>query len=100
MGTIEIVGLITAIIPFLTKVVKDVFNTKRFKEPTRKGINALLPIIIGILSSGVVSYAQGMDWKAALAIGLGSGGVASTARDIEKNLIRFVGAVASIVKKK
>lgn len=90
MGVIETVGLITTAIPFVTKLVKGIFKTKKIKQPYQKGINALIPVLIGVLSSGMFAYSQGMGWMTALAIGLGSGGAASTARDIEKNLIRLV----------
>lgn len=99
MGTLEVVGIITAIIPFVTKIVKNWFRTEIIKEPYRKGINALIPVVIGILSSGLYAFSQGQDWVTALAIGLGSGGAASSARDIEKNLIRLVEVIAKILKK-
>lgn len=99
MGTLEIVGIITAVIPFATKIVKNWFKTETIKDPYRKGINALIPVVIGIVSSGLYAFSQGQDWLTALAIGLGSGGVASSARDIEKNLIRLVEAVIKLIKK-
>ena len=100
MEPISIVALITSAIPFITTVAKKLFKTDQLEETKRKGVNALIPVLIGILSSGAYAYGQGQDWVTALAIGLGSGGAASSARDIEKNLIQFINAVSKIIGKK
>jgi hypothetical protein len=99
MEPMGIIGLITAGIPFATSLLKKVFRTGKLENKKRKGINTLLPIIIGILSAGLYAFSQGQDWVTALAIGLGSGGAASSARDIEKNLIRMVEAIGQVLKK-
>lgn len=92
-------GLITAAIPFVTSAAKKVFHTERLEVKKRKGLNALLPVLIGVLSSGLYAFSQGQDPITALAIGLGSGGVAASARNVEKNLVRLTAAVAKIVSK-
>lgn len=96
MEPVSIVALITAAIPFVTALAKKFLNTDRLPEKPRKGIHALLPILLGVLSSGFYAFSQGNDWMTALAIGLGSGGVAASARDIEKNLIRFIEALSRV----
>lgn len=100
MEPISIVALITTAIPFVTTLAKKLFKTENLEETKRKGVNALLPVLIGILSSGTYAYSQGNDWVTALAIGLGSGGAASSARDIEKNLIRMMEAINLLLTRK
>lgn len=99
MEPITIVTLLTAVIPFVTTLAKKAFQTKKLNDTTRQGVNALIPIVLGILSTGLYTYSQTNDWVAALAIGLGSGGAASSIRDIDKNLLGIVGAVLRIFKK-
>lgn len=99
MEPVSIVAIITAAIPFVTAIAKKLFKTEQLEESKRKGINALIPIVLGILSSGLYEYSRSQDWVTALAVGLGSGGAASSARDIDKNLIGLLGAVSSIFKK-
>ena len=84
MEPVSIVALITAGIPFITALCKKLFKTERFEA--KQGINTLIPIVLGILSSGLYAKSQGSDWITAIAIGLGSGGAASSARDIDKSL--------------
>ncbi len=100
MEPISIIALITTAIPFITTAAKKLFKTDQLEEPKRKGVNALIPVLIGVLSSGAYAYSQGQDWVTALAVGLGSGGAASSARDIEKNLIQFLDAVSKTFGKK
>lgn len=97
MEPTSIIALITAGIPFLTAVFKKVFKTDRLEENPRKGVNALIPVTIGILSSGLYAYSTGQDWVTALAIGLGSGGAAASARDIDRNLIRIAETVGGLL---
>lgn len=92
-----IIAIMTAAIPFITAAAKKILKTDRWGEK-KSGWNALIPIIIGIISAGTYAYSQGNDWVTALAIGLGSGGVASSARDIDKNLTNLVGTVISFLK--
>jgi hypothetical protein len=89
MEPVSVVALITAAIPFVTALAKKFLNTERLPEKPRKGIHALLPVLLGVLSSGIYAYSQGKDWLTALAIGLGSGGAASSVRDIDKNLTQI-----------
>lgn len=96
MEPMSVVAMITAAIPFVTALVKKFLNTERLPEKPRKGLHALLPVLLGVFSSGLYAYSQGNDWMTALAIGLGSGGAAASARDIEKNLIRFVETVSRL----
>lgn len=99
MEPVSVVALITAGIPFLTAVFKKVFKTDQLEEPSRKGINALIPVVLGMLSSGLYAYTQGQDWVTALAIGLGSGGAAASTRDIDKSLTGIANAVVTLMKK-
>lgn len=101
MEPITTIAVITAAIPFVTSLFKKVFKTNKIKsDKARKGIHALIPVLIGVLSSGLYAYQNGADWVTALAVGLGSGGVASTGRDVEKNLVRLVSAISGMVSKK
>ena len=98
MEPASMIVLITAAIPFVTAAAKKILKTDTWGE-RKRGWNALLPIAIGIASAGVYAHAQGNDWVTSLAIGLGSGGVASSARDIDKNLTHLVSALLSLLKK-
>lgn len=100
MEPISIVALITTAIPFITTAAKKLFKTDQLEETKRKGVNALIPVLIGVLSSGAYAYSQGQDLVTALAIGLGSGGAASSARDIEKNLVQLVQSISMFMNKK
>ena len=99
MEPVSIVALITAGIPFLTAVFKKVFKTDRLEGPSRKGINVLIPVVLGILSSGLFAYSEGQDWITALAIGLGSGGAAASARDLDKSITGIADAVSHLLAK-
>lgn len=90
MEPMTTVAIITAALPFVTAGFKKLFKTERLSYDARKGVNALLPVLLGIASSGLYSYSQGSDWVTALAVGLGSGGAASSVRDIDKNLTRLM----------
>ena len=92
------VALITALLPFVTAAVKKILKTDQWGE-RKTGWNSLLPIILGIASSGVYAYSQGTDIVTSLAIGLGSGGAASSARDIDKHLVNLFGALRALFRK-
>ena len=98
MEPVSIVALITAGIPFITALCKKLFKTERFES--KQGVNALIPIVLGILSSGLYAKSQGSDWITAIAIGLGSGGAAASARDIDKNFTQLAGAISQLITKK
>lgn len=98
MEPVSIVALITAAIPFITALCKKLFKTDRFES--KQGVNALIPIVLGILSSGLYAKGQGSDWITAIAIGLGSGGAAASARDIDKSLTGIANAIATLTYKK
>ncbi len=98
MEPASMIVLIIAAIPFVTAAAKKILKTDTWGEK-KSGWNALIPIVIGIVSAGVYAHSQGSDWVTSLAIGLGSGGVASSARDIDKNLTHLVSAVLSLLKK-
>jgi hypothetical protein len=57
-------------------------------------------VVLGILSSGVYAYSQNHDLATALAVGLGSGGAASSARDIDKYLLNLVGGIRALMQPK
>ena len=97
MEPTSMIALITAAIPFVTAAAKKILKTEKWGEK-KSGWNALIPIVIGIVSAGAYAHSQGSDWVTALAIGLGSGGAASSVRDIDKNLTNLVGAVLSLLK--
>jgi len=97
MEPVSIVALITTAIPFVTALAKKALKTEKLQDRARKGINTLLPVLIGVLSSGLFAFSQRNDWMTSLAIGLGSGGAAASARDIEKNLVRLVEALGKLI---
>lgn len=99
MEPVSIVALITMAIPFVTALAKKFLNTDRLPEKPRKGLHALLPVLLGVLSSGLYAYSQGNDWMTALAIGLGSGSTAASVRDIDKNLFQLCGAAKAVLKR-
>jgi len=84
MEPTSIIALITAGIPFLTAIFKKIFKTENLTA--KSGVNALIPIVLGICSSGLYAKSQGSDWLTSIAIGLGSGGAAASARNIDRNL--------------
>ncbi len=97
MEPASMIAIITAAIPFVTAAAKKILKTDTWGE-RKRGWNALLPILIGIVSAGAYAHSQGNDWITSLSIGLGSGGVASSARDIDKNLTQVVSAISLIFK--
>lgn len=99
MEPTSIIALITAGIPLVTTVFKKVFKTDRLDDKPRKGVNALIPVILGVLSSGLYAYSQGQDWMTALAIGLGSGGAAASVRDLDKQLTGIAEAITLLIRK-
>ncbi len=98
MEPITIITLLTAGIPFLTAAIKKILRTEKWPEDHRKGWHGLIPIVLGILSTGLYEKSRGSDWVTALAVGLGSGGAASSARDLDKNLVQVFSALRSILK--
>lgn len=98
MEPISMVALITTLIPFATAALKKILKTDQWGEK-KAGWNALLPVVLGIVSSGVYAYSQGSDIPTALAVGLGSGGAASSARDLDKNLLNLFGGIRALIQK-
>lgn len=98
MEPISAVAVITAVLPFVTAGLKKILKTDKW-GPKKSGWNALLPVVLGVASSGVYAYANGSDVVSAIAIGLGSGGAASSARDIDKNLTQIVQTVMNSLRK-
>lgn len=95
MEPVTAITLVTAAIPFVTAIFKKLFKTDKLPDQTRWGVNGLIPIVIGIVATGLTAHAQGMDWITSLAVGLGSGGAASSVRDLDKNLLGIVKFVLS-----
>ncbi len=98
MEPTSMIALITGLIPFVTAAAKKILKTEQWGDKAH-GWNALLPILIGIASAGLFARSQGHDWLTSLAIGLGSGGAASSMRDIDKNLTGLFSAIGSLLKK-
>ncbi len=99
MNPLAFTGLATAVIPFVTAGVKRLFTKNLPESDTKTGVHALIPIVLGILSAGLYTYVQTHDAWQALAAGLGSGGAASSVRDIDKNLTGIVESLYKLVKK-
>lgn len=97
MEPASMIAIITAAIPFVTAAAKKILKTDTWGE-RKRGWNGLLPILIGIASAGVYAHSQGNDWVTSLAIGLGSGGAASSVRDIDKNPLSLMEAIRSMFK--
>lgn len=98
MEPIAIAGLMTAGIPFVTALFKRV--TRRLVPVEKQaGVHALIPLFLGILSTGLYVYAETKNVWAALAAGLGSGGAASSVRDVDKNLLGIVSSIYKLAKR-
>jgi hypothetical protein len=67
-------------------------------EQTRRTVHTFMPLVTGVLSAGLYEYQRTHDWKMALAVGLGSGGAASSIRDADKNL-NLVGSLREAFQK-
>lgn len=100
MEPVSVISLITVALPFLTAAIKKLLHTEKWAERPRKGFHSLVPVILGILSAGLYEYSRSGDGITALAVGLGSGGAASSVRDIDKNITQVVSAVLSLLKKR
>lgn len=98
MEPTSMVTLITVLIPFVTAALKKILKTDQWGEK-KTGWNALIPVVLGIASAGVYAYSQGNDIVTSFAIGLGSGGAASSVRDIDRHLLNLFGAIQSLLKK-
>lgn len=99
MEPTSVVAIITAVIPFATAGIKKLLKTDQWGN-RKHGWNSLIPIVLGIVSSGVFAYSQGSDVVTSLAVGLGSGGAASSMRNIEKDLVNLIGGLRAIFAKK
>ena len=99
MEPASMIALITTVIPFATAAIKKILKTDQWGEK-KTGWNALIPVLLGIVSSGVYAYSQGSDPVTALAVGLGSGGAASSIRDVDKHLLNLIGGLRAILVKK
>ena len=86
MDQLIIIAVNTLIIPFVVAGIKKLFRTDKLSEQSRKTLHTILPLAAGILSSGLVEFQKSGNWKLALAVGLGSGGAASSLRDADKYL--------------
>ncbi|MCG3204320.1 MAG: hypothetical protein KCHDKBKB_01035 [Elusimicrobia bacterium] len=98
MEPTSVVALITTLIPFATAALKKMLKTDQWGE-RKTGWNALIPVALGVVSSGVYAYSQGSDPVTALAVGLGSGGAASSARDVDKYPLNLVGGIRALLQK-
>jgi hypothetical protein len=97
---VSIIALITTGIPFVSALFKKVFKTDQLDENPQRGVHLLIPVVLGILSSGPYVYSQGQDWATSLAIGLGSGGAAASVCCIDKNLIQLAETITTLLGKK
>ena len=69
-------GLITVLIPFVTAKVKNLLPDKW---------RALVAPVLGAVAAVVIALLGGYDIATAIAIGVGAGGVGSSARDLVKD---------------
>lgn len=99
MDPITISAIATAVIPFVTAGIKKLF-TKNLPEEMQSGVHAVIPLVLGILSSGLFTYQQTHDVWVSIAAGLGSGGVASSVRDIDKNVTKIIETLYGLIKGK
>lgn len=97
MDQLIIVTVNTLLIPFAVAALKKIFRTDKLSERSRKTLHTMMPLAAGILSSGIVEWQRSHDWKLALAVGLGSGGAASSLRDADKNL-NVIGALRTMMR--
>lgn len=69
-------GIIAAVIPFVTAKVKNLVPDQW---------RALVAPVLGAIASVAIALLGGYDIATALAIGIGAGGVGSSARDLVKD---------------
>ena len=103
MDPVSLGALLTAVVPFITAAAKKVLKPQLERiqdEQLRSGVVTLLPLLLGVLSGAAASYAQGTDLVSALAAGLAAGGVGSSVRDVDKNMLGLAQSVTLIVAKK
>jgi Kef-type K+ transport system membrane component KefB len=99
MDPISASAVATVAIPFITAAIKKLF-TKKLPDNVQPGINTVLPLVLGMVSAGLYTYTQTHNVWGAVAAGLGAGGVASSARDLDKNLLGIVASVYKLAGKK
>ncbi len=96
MEPFAIAGVITTLIPIISTGIKKLLKTDKLSARLKKGVNQLIPLVLGVLSTGLYAMSQGADWRLSLAIGFGSGAIAQNVRDLNK---RF-NIISALVKKK
>jgi hypothetical protein len=77
MEPITATAIATAVIPFVTAGLKRIF-TKRLPENVRPGINAVIPLLLGMVSAGLYTYQETGDVWFAVAVGCRWRGVVSS----------------------
>jgi len=94
-------AIITAVIPFATTIFKKIFKTdKIIDDEVKHGLNGLVPVILGIAGAFLRAYQTGQyDFVTCLTMGLVSGSVASTVRDVDKNLLGIANTIIKLFKK-
>lgn len=100
MDPITVSALITAGIPFVTAGLKRLITRKLVTPEKQPGINTLIPLVLGILSTGLYTYSQTHDVVLSIAAGLGSGSAAASMRDVDKNLTGIVESIYKLASKK
>lgn len=83
------IPLQTLAIPFVVALLKKILHTDRWSENTRRLAHTLMPLVTGFLASGLTAASTGLDWKASVAIGFGSGAIAASTRDLAKAIQLF-----------
>lgn len=95
MGFVEILAIITAVVPILTPLIKKLLKTDKWGS--KKTTNAIIPLVVGVLG-GIIACASeactvaeackqaGVWWQCALG-GLAAGAGGSYVRDFDKNVL-------------
>jgi hypothetical protein len=99
MEPMTVVAAITAAIPFVTAGIKRILTRRVQDDEKRRGINTLIPVVLGILCAGLYDFSQHQNWAQALAVGLGSGGAASSVRDIDRHVVGIVESLYRIARR-
>lgn len=98
MGLIEILALITAVVPILTPLIKKLLKTDKWEsKDSKKATHAIIPLAVGVFAAvaacaagvcdqAAASCSQGSTWLQCVLGGLAAGAGGAYVRDFDKNV--------------
>lgn len=111
MDPVTIIGLISALGPFVITGIKKVFKTDKLSEEKKVAVNTMLPLAVGIVAS-IVACAAGqcdpstmtcpkdVSWITCIITGMCGGAGANYVRNFDKNVLGIATNVTNLVVKK